>query len=482
MNKKNINFKEKKSFLAFIFLILLTLLIGLVGISQIQKLTRKIEDLVKNNLTLESAVLEMRIKNANYAMGIRNYVYWRSAKYLGAVPMAISASKILLAGESFKEQLGLYRKNTYLNQQKEWANQAELAFDEVIVLGKRIIQLVDQEESSKVTETVNGLLMGFENQIYKIDEFLDNSMGKSNLDEVQRQMLVAREDKKRSIFLLKISLTAALIMGSLIALAVYRRRIKERIYRQDLFNRMINVEEDERKRLSNAVHDEMGQDLSALKIYLGLISQGLSGAASLRGAEGDEAIPENEIASGTARPRNDEQKIGCVADLMAKVEECRKVASGLIEKSHNIAFLLRPPDLDEIGIVESLEALLLECKHLTGVEYNYQKPGAFFEISPEYSLLFYRITQELLTNMAKHSKAKHVELKLAQNSDSLELSYTDDGQGFDLGVVKHPVRRREDKLKLGLLGLQERVELLDGSMQINSGAGKGTSIEVMLPI
>ena len=122
--------------------------------------------------------------------------------------------------------------------------------------------MVDQEASGKVSEVANGLLMNFENRIYKIDEFLDNSMGKSNLEEVARQMVLARAHKERAIFFLKLSLLMALILGSLIAWAVYWRRNKERIYRQDIFNRMINIEEDERKRLSNAVHDEMGQDLS----------------------------------------------------------------------------------------------------------------------------------------------------------------------------------------------------------------------------
>ena len=199
------------------------------------------------------------------------------------------------------------------------------------------------------------------------------------------------------------SLGAALIVGSLIALAVDRRRIKERLYRQDMFNQMINVEEDERKRLSNAVHDEMGQDLSALKIYLGVIQQGL---------------------------------VNLPADMQDKINQCKEIIVGLIEKSHNIAFLLRPPDLDEVGLVESLEALLLEYKHLTGIDYSYQKPGVFFELSAEYSLLFYRITQEFLTNMAKHSGAKHVELKLEQKSNSVELFYADDGAGFDYGAEK----------------------------------------------
>ncbi len=85
--------------------------------------------------------------------------------------------------------------------------------------------------------------------------------------------------------------------------------------------------------------------------------------------------------------------------------------------------------------------------------------------------------------MAKHSGAKNVELKLEQKFNSVELFYMDDGQGFDYNAVtKFSFRRKEDKLRFGLLGLQERVQLLDGRMQINSSVGKGTSIYVTLPL
>ncbi|MDP2767109.1 MAG: histidine kinase [Candidatus Methanoperedens sp.] len=450
MNNIIINFKEKKLLLAFAFLILLTLLIGLFGIAQIHGLSRKLENLGRYNLKRQSAVLEMRISNAIYAMGIRNYIFWRSSRYLGAVPIAANVDKIFAAGESFKKQLEIYRQNAYLDQQKDWANQVVASFDEVFALGKKIVQLANKEESAQISEATSSRLMSFENRIYKIDEFLDNSLGKSNLEEVQRQMALARADKERAIFFLGVSLVMALAAGILIALAVYRRRIKERLYRQDMFNRMLNLEEDERKHLSNAIHDEMGQDLSALKIYLGLIAQGL---------------PEEAAA------------------LKSKVEECRKITSGLIDKSHNIAFLLRPPDLDEVGLLESIESLLLESKHLGGMEYIFQKPEGSLKLAPEYSLLIYRIVQELLTNMIKHARAKNVEVRINKNANSLELFYRDDGQGFDYHQdAKKFLRRKEDKLQLGLIGLKERVEVLDGSMQINSSRGKGMSTSVTLPI
>jgi len=446
----NINFKEKKLLLAFVFLILLTLLIGLFGIAQIQGLSRKIEDLGRYNLKRQSAVLEMRINNAVYAMGIRNYVFWRAFRYLRAMPMAVNVDKVFAVGENFKNQLKIYRQSTYLSQQKEWANQITVSFDEVFALGKKIIQSADKEESGKISEATNNLLMSFEDRIYKIDEFLNNFMGKSNLEDVGRQLFLANADKQQAIFFLKISLISALIAGILIALSVYRRRIQERSYRQQIFNRMINIEENERKNLSAAVHDEMGQDLSALKIYLGLVSQELAEAKE---------------------------------DLKAKVEECKKIAAGLIDKSHNIAFLLRPPDLDEVGLLESLESLLLESRHLSGVKYIFQKPAGRLELAPEYSLLIYRIVQELVTNMIKHSKAKNVEVSIDKNANSIELFYRDDGQGSDYNQdARKFLRRREDKFRLGLIGLKERVEVLDGSMQINSSRGKGMSIAVALPI
>lgn len=446
----NINLKDKKLLVAFAFLILLTLLIGLVGMSQIEGLNRRVIDLGKHNLRLESTVLEMRMSNTIYAMGIRNYVFWRTSRYLGAVPMAINPQSLLAAADNFKKQIAIYLESAYLPQQKEWANQVLVSFEEQLLLGGKIIESVDKDEPGKISEGTNSLFMAFENRVYKIDEFLDSSMGKANLKEIQRQMFMANKDKDKSVFFLRLSLIAALIFGMLIAFSVYRHRAKERKYRQQIFNNMINVEELERKKLSTAVHDEMGQDLSALKIYLGLIEQGLSGTEK---------------------------------ELKVKLEECRKIASRLLEKSHNIAFLLRPPDLDEVGLLESLESLFLESRHLTGVNYIFNKPDGEFKLPPEQSLLIYRLNQELLTNMAKHSKAKHVEASLEKKDNLIKFIYHDDGQGFDYSQPqKHLLRRKEDKFRLGLLGLKERVEVLDGQMQIDSMPGKGTSISVSLPV
>ncbi len=445
----NILLKEIKLLAAFAMLILFTLAIGLVGIFQIHRLNRRIEDLGRHHLKVESAVMGMRIKNANYAMEVRSYVFWRVARYQGAMKMGDYIGRLTKAELGFRQQLDVYLESVRSNEQKEWGELLKGSVTDMIQEGKRIATLADKDASDQISPVVQDLLMVFEKHVYELDQFLNDPMARTNLEAIQEQISLARADKENAISFLWLSQAAALFLGTLIVFLAYRRQIQERANRQEMLNRMMDVEEVERKKLSSAVHDEMGQDLSALQIRLGLISQ----------------------------------QILSEAGVSTHVDECRKITASLLKKSHNIAFLLRPPDLDEVGLTESLEALLLETKHMTGVTYEYNKPTDVRDLSPEYSLLIYRITQELLTNMAKYAKATRVELALIKKNSSLELLYRDDGTGFEYEeILKYPARRKEDKLRLGLIGLKERVELLDGRMQIDSQSGRGTRVVVELPI
>lgn len=449
--------------LAFALLIILTLGIGIVGILQVEGLGRKVENLGKLNLQLEKAILEMRVNNAIFATGVRNYALWRTSRYISAASASVNLKNILEAGERFRKQLKVYQDVAYLAKQRERAVQVGNSFNELSFLGKQIIDAADRIQAGMPAgqaglpagqagasqEKIDSMLMAFENRLYRIDDFLDNTMGKENLNEIERQMDGARKDKQRTILFLSIILFIAVSAGILIAKSVSRRLDKERTQREELFNQLINMEESERKNLSTAIHDEMGQDLSALKIYLGLLGEAIA------------CLPQ---------------------EAKDKLEKTKKIVSGLIEKSHNIAFLLRPPDLDEIGLVESLEAMLLEYKHLVGVNYIYEKPRHELRLPSEYSLVIYRIAQELLNNMAKHAKAKNVEIRLVEAGNSLEFFYQDNGLGFDYEAVQqHPHRRKEDKLRLGLLSLRERVELLNGSMRIDASPGAGMRVFVKLP-
>ncbi|MFH1414130.1 MAG: sensor histidine kinase [Candidatus Omnitrophota bacterium] len=449
-NNLKVKFRNTRLQIAFGLLILLTVGIGAVAIMQIQGLSQRVEVLGRRNLSLEKAVLEMRRNNTIYAMGIRNYVFWKVSRYLDAAPMAINLEEILKAAEYFREQLEIYRSLAYSGEQKQWVEQIAGSFGKLSAVGNQIVELANSNQLNKVEEKINSLLMNFETQLFYIDDFLDNTMGNDNINDIERQLSQAELDKQKAISFLLAILTSVVAIGVLVATFVYRRLRQERILREGLYYRMINMEESERKALSNAVHDQMGQDLSALKIYLGIIEQNITGASS---------------------------------EVKDKLAGAKQIITELIDKSHNIAFLLRPPDLDEIGLIESLESLILDYKRISKVNFVYEKPEQSLKLPPEQSLIIYRIIQELLTNMVKHSEAKNVRIKLEPFNHNVSLFYEDDGKGFDYASVSHkPQRRREDKLRLGVASLRERVALLFGKMQIDTSPGKGTRVSVQLPV
>lgn len=155
----------------------------------------------------------------------------------------------------------------------------------------------------------------------------------------------------------------------------------------------------------------------------------------------------------------------------------------MLDKSHNISEMLRPPELDYLGLTESIDNLIHEHRKITGCNYVYHKPSEKLALEAEDSLELYRITQEALTNIAKHSHAKNVEVSLNRKGSSVYLRIQDDGVGFDYDdYSKRPRRRMEDKLKLGLQGLRERMELLGGVLKIKTAPSKGTKIEAELSL
>jgi len=433
----------------FAFLIILMIVIGLAGIWKIESLSKIIDVLGKRNLAIEKAVLEMKISNTAYAMGVRNFVLWQTSKYLGAVSQAANLDTLFKATDDFDKQLRKYMEYIDRPQQRQWAERLSRSLKEFRSLGEQIIDLAKQGQN---TQEINKLLLAFENNFYKINEFLDETLAMTNFKEIDAQILLGYTRKQEAILLLSWVLFLGAVVGTGTSGWIYSRRKKERLRREVMVRQVITLEERERQNLSAQIHDQMAQDLSALKIYTGVIEQ---------------AIAQKNITQ----------------EVNKNVEQMKKILSGLMEKTHNICLLLRPPALDELGLIESLEALILEYKQLSGINYVYQKPDSGLQLPAEHSLLLYRLAQEALTNMAKYAKAKNAIIKLSQNSRGIEFTIEDDGSGFDYrSVIDKPRRRREDKLKLGLVGLQERVELLGGEMRIASSPGKGTRIVVQLSV
>jgi signal transduction histidine kinase len=136
-----------------------------------------------------------------------------------------------------------------------------------------------------------------------------------------------------------------------------------------------------------------------------------------------------------------------------------------------VAFRPRPPDLEDLGLVASLERLAAEAgRRGTAVELHVGKDAT--PLSPAAALAFYRVAQEALTNAEHHGHASHVMLHLSLKPDATSLQIEDDGIGFDVKRADSET----DQVHLGLVGMRERMQIIGGTLQIRSAPGHGTTV------
>ncbi|HVW10249.1 MAG TPA: ATP-binding protein, partial [Bryobacteraceae bacterium] len=200
------------------------------------------------------------------------------------------------------------------------------------------------------------------------------------------------------------------------------------------------AQEQERKYLSRELHDQVGQMLTGLRMELGSIARVLGNA-------------ESEVSSRIARAKG-------------TVEQTLRIV-------RDIAMLLRPSMLDDLGLVPALAWLIKEVARPSGIEIESNIDPALDRVPDVYRTCIYRIVQEALTNASRHSGAHNVHVSLRRESHWVIGSVADDGRGFD--------RAAQKRRGLGLLGMEERVREVGGSVDIGSSPGKGTRIEFRLP-
>jgi signal transduction histidine kinase len=229
-----------------------------------------------------------------------------------------------------------------------------------------------------------------------------------------------------------------------------RREIAERrqaeAAREVLRHQLLGAQEGERRRIARELHDQMGQNLTALNVGLKSLLDADQRSDKLRGL----VRPLQELAAQTAR------------DL------------------HRVALELRSPVLDDFGLVKAVRNLTETWSVRCGIEVDlearkYRSTG----ISPETETTIYRIMQEALNNVAKHSGAKRVSLVLRRTTDHVQAIIEDDGCGFDIANASSAAN---DRGGLGLLGIQERLGTVGGSLNVESAPGRGVTLIVRIPV
>ncbi len=216
---------------------------------------------------------------------------------------------------------------------------------------------------------------------------------------------------------------------------------KERA-RLSLLDRIVQVQEEERRTISRDLHDHIGQSLSA--ILLKIRSEGKPGGL------------------GEALRKQLEQDI-----------------ARLIEEAQRLAWGMRPSILDDYGLDSALSRYIQEIsKHSTiQIHYHYSLPPGLKRPPPRVEVTFYRVAQEAIRNTVRHAHADQASVVIWQRPETITMVVEDNGSGFDVQAV-----RRDPRSSIGLVGMAERVGLLGGNIAIESAPGKGTTVRVTVPL
>jgi signal transduction histidine kinase len=220
----------------------------------------------------------------------------------------------------------------------------------------------------------------------------------------------------------------------------YNRRLFEQVdvlsqRRSELARQLITMQENTFRSISRELHDDFGQILTAIGVMLQRLDRG------------------SDKRSG---------------DLL----EVREIVQTTLEKVRSLSHALHPVILDEIGLDSALDVYLPGFEKQTGIEIAYQKTGTGQELDREVSIHLYRVLQEALTNVARHSGSKRATVRLEFGANLVKLEIQDEGTGF----------RNNGPNGLGLVSMRERAELMNGRIEYLAVAGGGALVRLTVPL
>ncbi|MFH1853461.1 MAG: PAS domain-containing sensor histidine kinase [Candidatus Neomarinimicrobiota bacterium] len=215
---------------------------------------------------------------------------------------------------------------------------------------------------------------------------------------------------------------------------------------ENLSSEVIRAQEDERKRISRDLHDEIGQTLTAISFNLEYL---------------------NHIG------------LGSEADAADKLNDIKKLVTKSIQDVHRFSHDLRPAVLDDLGFETAIRSHARKFADRTGININFKNISIGKDIEDNKQIVLYRIFQEGLNNIAKHSRAGNVLIDLSLKDDSVVMYLSDDGVGFNISSLDNET---SGKGGLGLKGMKERVKQIGGKLNLISKPDQGTTIYVEAPI
>jgi two-component system sensor histidine kinase UhpB len=222
-------------------------------------------------------------------------------------------------------------------------------------------------------------------------------------------------------------------------------RHQERL--QSISKGIIRMQEEERSKISRELHDGIGQELTALKMNLDLITARMPGSMN--------------------------------SEMRNSLSAAKSQAEQILEEIRELSRLLRPRMLDDLGLLPTLRWYVRNLAKTNGLSIKLTVSGKLNQIDSELKTMIFRIVQEGLNNVVKHSKAKSAAVGLSVDPDQVNLTITDSGKGFDTTI---PQSAQGKHRGIGLLGMRDRVSLFNGKFNVISRRGAGTTLKIQIPM
>lgn len=334
--------------------------------------------------------------------------------------------------------------------------------DEQLLLAAIQQQLIEQENScaavlawraelrqQRAYQFIGQQLIPWRTRIFELSSQIsaldERKLALENLAVVERFQSL----ESRLVWLVSLALIAGVLMSVVCGWYIlrlehqarqrYQALARSRLELEGLSARLVEAQEQERRSISRELHDEVGQSLGALLVEVGQLGKLVS--------------PEDRVTQ-------------------AQIAHIKSVAETAVKSIRDIALLLRPPMLDDLGLVPALEWQAREISRRSDMEVEVHSENVSEALGDETKVTVYRLVQEALNNAASHASAKNAKVRVTQNSDKITVEITDDGHGFD------PARQRG----MGILGMEERVRRLGGALTIQSAPGENTTVKAALPL
>lgn len=288
------------------------------------------------------------------------------------------------------------------------------------------------------------------NQVLKISERIQ-ALNRVAFDQRQEELAVLYRQMRKQVWETG---AASALLALLIAIVVilHAGRLERRILRQHLTEletrndlrrlsaKLVSAQEEERRNIARELHDEIGQALAALKMEIALA----------------------------------ERALGWKDEARTPLKKARAIADRTLQGVRDLSHLLHPAMLDVLGLPDAVNGHLRSFANRTDIEVELVREGVEERLGQQVEVTAYRVIQEALNNVARHSAATRCCVSLVRLPDRLRIRVEDNGKGFDLNSVR--------KTGLGLIGMQERVSNLGGVLQIESRPGNGTTVIGDIPV